>query len=279
MVIALAAIFALLAPDSDEAIAGKPPTEAAATQRPCPSPVPKASGDVHAVFGYELRSQPILHFLTALVAATEAEQRQVVDAAVIANSSKAYAEVLHATSKLCPSSDALNGSSRAYYIVASEWKGRNDVQARQSGVFFNVLSTAISTLANGEGLTSEQQSEAVSPFPIGWTSTPKAVLPPNGACAQPDSPANTIRVAQPVYPPVAIATRTTGIVDVLVSLDENGYARSVQVVKSTMHDSIGARAIEQESIVAAAATTYAPDVVRCRPVAGHYVFTSDFLGK
>lgn len=118
-----------------------------------------------------------------------------------------------------------------------------------------VLSTAISTLANREGLTSVQQSEALSPFPIGWTSSAA------------------------YYPAVAVATRTTGIVDLLVSLDDGGYVRSVQVVKSTMHDSIGARAIERESIIAAAATTYAQDIVRCRPVAGQYVFTSDFLAK
>lgn len=103
-------------------------------------------------------------------------------------------------------------------------------------------------------------------------STPSSM----SACATPDREARTVRVHQPMFPPLARANRVTGTVRMRIVLNAEGFVRAITLLRTSAEDSIGARALVDESMLAAALSSYEPKIVACVPTAGVYVFIAGY---
>jgi TonB family protein len=78
----------------------------------------------------------------------------------------------------------------------------------------------------------------------------------------------------PQYPLVAQEGGQTGRVFVRVALNADGSVANVSLYKSS-----GFTALDQAAMNAAAQTKYLPEVFRCEPIAGAYLFSASFSGR
>ncbi len=94
---------------------------------------------------------------------------------------------------------------------------------------------------------------------------------PKPACADPHVEAAVVKISQPVYPEVAREAGDVGSVDVQVSLSAAGTITGTSVYKSS-----GNAALDMAGVHAAEESTYAPEMLDCKPVAGTYLFHANF---
>jgi len=90
-------------------------------------------------------------------------------------------------------------------------------------------------------------------------------------CSISNSPATTLRASQPVYPDAARILHAGGVAAVRLNIGPDGGLIATELVKST-----GNKALDQAALNAAENSIYAPGIVNCRPVAGHYIFKVTF---
>jgi len=95
---------------------------------------------------------------------------------------------------------------------------------------------------------------------------------PELACAEPYAIAHTLRMTAANYPVDQRANGETGVVVIAVDLSPAGAIENTNIVSSTAND-----VLTQEALKAAKATTYAPELFRCQPVASTYLFRVGFL--
>lgn len=274
---AFAGILVALVGQLHTVAATPPPSAASATPQPCASTDPDLSGDLLKVYAYDLESPSLLNFLTALAALPAEDQKPVFDAAVAAAASPQERDVQAAVARLCPSADAVDATSRAAMLISSEWDHAGNDDAKRADEFSDVLATAVSALASGETLAPEEQRFALLPFarvfaPEAPPPTPAA----SGACSRPNVDAHTLHVIHPKYPAVALATRTSGMLRVLVALSDTGSVRSAKLFSEAPGDRSGSEDLAEAAVLAAATTTYAPEIRDCVAVPGKYVFRAHF---
>lgn len=94
---------------------------------------------------------------------------------------------------------------------------------------------------------------------------PKPLDPIN--CAQRYAPATTVVASEPKTPPIAQQQGVTGVVNVLVSIDEFGKPTRAVIQSSP------SRLLNDASIDAALRSTFSPEIFRCHSVPGDYIFT------
>jgi hypothetical protein len=143
----------------------------------------------------------------------------------------------------------------------------------------DVLKTAVSALAHPDALTPEQRSAAAAPFQaleIG-APTPRLAATGSAECAKQYSPAQPVVIAPLTYPVEAVASRALGTIFVKVTLSETGGVRSATLYHKSMGDVAGSDALVDAAIISAAASTYQPDLEKCVPSAGSYLFKADFI--
>jgi TonB family protein len=87
------------------------------------------------------------------------------------------------------------------------------------------------------------------------------------------SRATTMRPAMPDYPSVARAAGVTGTVQVFVRLDASG-----NVVETGIYKSSGNATLDAAARRAAQDSSYSPEIYRCEPIPGTYLFRADFAG-
>jgi protein TonB len=92
-----------------------------------------------------------------------------------------------------------------------------------------------------------------------------------GACPTPFRNARAIRYKEPNYPALARALNQTGRSTVMVTLDADGAVADVAVYRSS-----GFASLDQAALDAARGTQYAPEIYRCKPVDGKYLFVAEF---
>jgi Gram-negative bacterial TonB protein C-terminal len=98
-------------------------------------------------------------------------------------------------------------------------------------------------------------------------------LPPapvTSSCKDPNVRATTLQAVEPSYPAEAVASRASGLVLVVVFLDDRSRVIWTQVGKSDNH------LFDEEAIRSARLSTYRTEVRNCRPVAGRYIFGVEF---
>ena len=97
--------------------------------------------------------------------------------------------------------------------------------------------------------------------------------PFNPSCTERNSPARMLQAEEPGYPTAAIPTRASGIVHVIVTLDDHSRVIWTQIAQST--NSV----FDDEAIRVARLSTYRAEIRDCRPVAARYIFTVEFTGR
>jgi Gram-negative bacterial TonB protein C-terminal len=101
--------------------------------------------------------------------------------------------------------------------------------------------------------------------------TAKALDPIN--CAQRYAPATTLIAAEPLTPPLAQNLGTSGVVQVLVSIDVFGHATNARILSSP------STLLNKPSIAAALQSTFRPEIFRCHTVPGDYVLSISYNGQ
>jgi TonB family protein len=76
---------------------------------------------------------------------------------------------------------------------------------------------------------------------------------------------------QPQYPVIARSMGATGMSAVRVALNADGSVAGASIYKSSGFDSL-----DQAALQAALATHYKPEIFRCEPIAGAYIFRAEF---
>lgn len=271
------AVILLLTSGTTSVAASAP---AAATAKPSPDPcasaVPDLPNDLQAAFAYDLESPAILRFIAVLATVPQRDQQRVFAEAVRAASSPAEQQAAAAVAALCPNLDELYGTSRALYLIVNAWKLGGLADEKQSHDFSSAVETALWSLSVAQRLTPEQRRLAMLPFVnLGTPATPSPSPSKTGTCAA-DAPARLVHVVDPKYPLLARSASTTGLVRTKVSLSDTGDIRSVRIYTDSLHGRPGAQEVIRATILAAAASTYAPEIRGCRAVAGVYIFEVDF---
>ena len=98
-------------------------------------------------------------------------------------------------------------------------------------------------------------------------------LPPDpvpSPCPDPNVRASTLSAAEPNYPAAAVASRASGVVLVIVVLDDRSHVVWTEVARSDNP------LFNDEAVRAARLSTYRAQVRNCRVVAGKYLFSVDF---
>jgi TonB family protein len=89
-------------------------------------------------------------------------------------------------------------------------------------------------------------------------------------CTQPNAPARALDVEEPVYPPEAVAQRLSGIVHIIVTLDDHSRVIWTSIGKSDN------AIFNSEALRVARISTYRAEIQNCKEVAARYLFTVDF---
>jgi outer membrane biosynthesis protein TonB len=89
-------------------------------------------------------------------------------------------------------------------------------------------------------------------------------------CAHPYVAATVTHAFEPATPAIAAQQMISGTVYVAVALDERGVPQAARIVTSP------SPVINNASLTAAMRSEYTPEVFRCRPVPGGYIFGVGF---
>ncbi len=248
---------------------------------PCASALPDLPNDLPTAFAYDLESEDVLRFIAALGAVPEREQKRVFDTAVGAADSAQERTALTAIAAACPGLDEIYGTSRAMYLVVNQWTLGELANAKRFGAFSAVVGSAVAVLARGDDVPAGARQGALAAFPDLPGFSPSAPLeasaaPSPGACAQPDSPPKAIHLIKPIIPDVANSAGTTGDVAVKIELSWTGAIQSVKLFSDTLHNRPGFQGLMKATILAFAASTYAPAIEACVPVGSELDFTMSY---
>ncbi len=119
------------------------------------------------------------------------------------------------------------------------------------------------------------ESEDLPGFARSPLAQPSAA-PATAACTQPDSPPKSIHLITPAIPDVVNAAGTTGDVEVKIQLSWTGAIQSVRLFSDTLHNGPGFQDLMKATILALAASTYAPAIEACVPVGSELDFTMTY---
>jgi len=92
-------------------------------------------------------------------------------------------------------------------------------------------------------------------------------------CSVPYRQSRLVKPAIPDYPASARGQSSTGIALVLVDLDGTGHIRELGILRSS-----GNTALDASALSGAKLSTYAPEVFRCRPTPGTFVYEAKSTG-
>ena len=275
--VALSSLLAAAAPQNDPS-----PLPINSPAASCPPSFPATVADTEEAFANDLRSRAVRRFLTRLESATRAEQDAVLENVTSAARDPETTRVARTVAAACTRGDGVVGLARAVVIVQTQWTIRGLEDVKKTEALSDALATRIGALVHANLLAPADLARTEAPFaPIYAELDDPIASPapaPSGSCAVPNADARVVHAVQPAYPPLAIAMRKTGTVELKVSLDDEGSVSSVTVYKRLPDDDGGSRALVESAIVAAATTTYAPEIVNCVPKAGAYLFRSVFKG-
>jgi len=244
----------------------------------CSTPSPEIASDFETTFADDLASPAIQRLVALLGSASPEAQADVVKRASAAARSPERAELRAALAKVCPEASDVVGFSRGVAVISHYWNTPELENEKSADDLTAELQTAVSALAHPDALTPEQRSAAAAPFEALASAAPPPQPSATGSagCANQYSPAQPVAIAPLTYPVTALTTRSAGTILVKVTLSETGGVRSATLFKQT-GDGAGSDALVDAAIISAAATTYRPDLERCVPSGGSYLFKADFI--
>jgi hypothetical protein len=255
------------------------------TAAPCPFALTALPDNLPAAFAYDLESPQLLGFIAALAAVPERDQKRVFDTAVAAVDASPELDARAPLLADCPSSDEIYGSSRAMYLVVDRWTLGELANRKRFGEFTAAVRAAVAALARGDPLSPELPRAALAPFPVlaGFAPpTPAPSSPPSRSvadCRVADSPPKAIHLVEPKLPRLPSDAAATGEVVAKIALSWTGDVESVRLFSDTLHGRPGAKEVLQTTILALAASTYAPAIERCIAVGSELDFTEQYVFK
>jgi TonB family protein len=110
------------------------------------------------------------------------------------------------------------------------------------------------------------QAAALTPAPAG---TPETVEAP--ACAKPYVAASAVRAVPPISP---LGNSYSGVVAIDLAVSESGSVLGTRVDKSSRQ-----KFVDEAAVTAAAESRFAPQIYRCQPISGTYLFFTKFFGS
>jgi|GEM_PF-3155893 len=245
----------------------------------CGSAAPGLADGFDAVFSYEISSAAIERFIALLGSASHDAQSDVIKRASAAAKSPERTEIRTALAKVCQNASEVVGFSRAVIVISHDWNNPDLEDEKRADDLTDVLQTAVSALAHPEILTPDQRAAAVAPFQALESDVISSSPSPTKPCLVASVNARPVRFAPLLYPPIAQASRSTGIVFVKVVLSETGGVRSATLFQKTVGDDAGGQSLVDAAIVVAAASTYEPARENCVPSSGAYLFKAVFNAK
>jgi outer membrane biosynthesis protein TonB len=275
----LSGAFALLSLVSAQAsFARTSPAPQASAADPCATAVPELPNDLPTAFAHEIESPAILQFLATLAAVPARQQKSAFNRAADAANSPAEQTAAAALTALCPNLDEIYATTRALTLVANRWKLDDIHDEQRWTAFSHAVEAALWALSDSDELAPQTRQIALQPFPmLAAAADGSSPVPlPAASCSAPDAAAKPLHEVAPDYPPLASSAATSGEVNIVVSLSDNGDVRSARILANTLRRGLGTDAIIRAAIFAAAATTYTPGIKACRPVAGKFVMRYRF---
>jgi periplasmic protein TonB len=124
-------------------------------------------------------------------------------------------------------------------------------------------------IPQGQGTAAPVVAPAATPAPA---PTPQPTRTPL-ACSRPNVPASTIHAVEPDTPPIALQQGVQGVVQVVVSLNENSR------VTGTLVRSSPSVILNNAALSAARQSTFQTEVRDCKPIAADYIFSVEFTSQ
>jgi hypothetical protein len=273
-------------------------TSGSAAAAPSPAPSPAASPSDGActapepdglsaddAFGHEIDDVRTLAFLS-FVENIAPKDRTAVDKRAKAPVAKETTDAFGtALANSCDATEVDYRTIRLVYMLASRWTV-DEALANQAAA-----RNAIAALFLGDRIAPAARDAALAVFGTSIAGldalparasampTPSPAAPGAIAC---DLPINSkaLFAKSPEYPQDAMALGVTGSVQVVVDLDEHGYVRSAKFYNGKFKpDGASGTDLVSASLTAAGSSDYAPEFVRCKPVAGRYIFRAHFTSS
>jgi len=125
---------------------------------------------------------------------------------------------------------------------------------------------------HGAGSASDGIASPEPSAPPADVATPAPTIAPTAtpACAHPNVAASTIAAANVDTPPLAQQNGISGIVDIVVRLDEHSHITATRIAHSP------SPLLNEAALRAARSSTFRTEVRDCVPIAAEYVFSVDF---
>jgi hypothetical protein len=240
----------------------------------CPS-ASEVSPSVEAAFAFEIQSAEIIHFASGLASLAAPDQKRAFDAAMKAAGTPQERAAKTALAATCPTLDDIYGKVRAMAVVVNRWQ-LPELDDTQFDDLSAVVDTAVGALAAGTALSPDVRRQALLPFADIVAPAHAGVPAATQGCAEPNQDARPVNLADATYPDMPGAAATHGQVAVKVTITETGDVRSASLYSQTVGQGVGADELIEAAILAAGTSTYAPEIVDCRPVVRDYLFKVDF---
>jgi hypothetical protein len=278
-IVALALGFGALQTQPVPSFAQAAPVATAASSPNCALvTLPEDHVKLQDSFSHSIVEVPTLRFFALIFHATSSVQRKMFALASKPVNRRTLNSLGATVAEACAGEEIAYRAARAEVLLLSSWtKIATDDQNFAN--LENSLLVAVASLAVRSQLATSDVDAALAPF--GTTLGTLDAAPSPSAAAPgcpPDADAKVLRPTQPEYPMLAVAKRASGLVKIRVTLDDQGLVEEADVFDAPSGDA-GVEALENESVVAAASSTYAAQIKECKAVSGSYLFNAQFDSK
>jgi hypothetical protein len=225
-------------------------------------------------FAHVVQDVPTLRFLAFVYDATPQEQRKVFALAKKPVDPHTLDALRKTVDEACAGDEISYRAVRAEILLLSSWKQIATGDENFANLQDSLL-VAIASLAVRTRLSADTVDAALAPFGTGLAALSATNAPAASGCA-PDGDAKVLKVTRPDFPLLAVAKRASGIVQISVTLDDQGLVESASVYNGPRGDQGAVDAFEDSSLLAAASSTYAPETKNCKPIGSVVIFRSEF---
>jgi outer membrane biosynthesis protein TonB len=164
-------------------------------------------------------------------------------------------------------------TARLLYAISARW-----TTANASDALVSAARWAIGALQIRDRIGVPILDSTLAGFGTSYATLSAPVANATPSCP-PDRDAQITAAVQPPYPSFAGASSVGGTVLVKVSLDREGLVTAASVLTREVPANQAGDELARVSLGAAATSTYAPEIAKCTPIDGTYIFRADFHVK
>jgi hypothetical protein len=225
-------------------------------------------------FAHPVQDVPTLRFLALIYNSTPEQQRKSFALAKKEVDPRTLEALKATVDKTCAGDEISYRAARAEILLLSSWKQIATGDQNFANLQDSLL-VAIASLAVRGSLSADSIDAALSPFGTNLAVLSASGAPSASGCV-PDSDAKVLKTTQPEFPLLAVAKRATGAVRVVVTLNDQGLVENASVYDAPDGDQGAVDAFQDSSVLAAASSTYAPEIEKCKPVRSVAIFRAEY---